>query len=199
MFRPNRIGTPVIHTDDYNTAAGAFTPVGSSFASNAMNALPVGDFGRSALLWNGTPIAAPSVWGLAQQFTVQAPLNGDTVGFELNFALEGEFPANAQFVPFVFQATSAAGGTLQPLAAYQGVTLLEPAVNGQPLASTGTIYRHTGYQTQVIQKRQLPAGTYGHGLRVFGNGSWNIGYFFAVASIRQLNDQQFVGYRDTLR
>lgn len=94
MFRPDRIGTPVIFEQSTASNSAAWTPSTTNsaavgFRGNVINGTPVADFAMSALTWNqGTAsIANGDELAILQQFTISQPLNGDTVGIELNFGL----------------------------------------------------------------------------------------------------------------
>jgi len=215
MFRPNRIGTPTFHssakttsTADLDLAQEALT--GTTFPFTVINATPVADVGRSTLLWTGA--AAEAVTGarrfmLVQQFTVTEPLNGDAVGVELNASIVGPIPQCAWWEPVLFKMTAALGTIgASGNAADTPQTLHGPAIlysSGQlPTVETLT-WQQRAYRDQVVYLGAAGsiAGTYAHGFRCWGIGptNWSLTTFHMTASVRQLNDQQSVGYRDTLR
>lgn len=207
MFKPNRVGTPIIHTITGvdNTAAFTYQLNGNSAMLqpfNVINASPVLDFGRSQVNW----VAAARVHtnsnksAFVQQFTVTQPLNGDTVGVELNGALWLTAPNDIIMQPALMRITAQGalwgGGTANDVP-----TPIAPPVEilDNVAARTNTI-RACQYRATAIIKDAAVGGTYAHGVIIYNAGvDFNITALKMTASVRQLNDQQNVGYRDTLR
>lgn len=208
MFRPNRIGTPNILKNAFTGDTTAFTVnegvlTDAAWYGNVFNANPVLDFGRSDVYWAGTArtLTASKRWCLFHQFTVTQPLAGDTVGIELNFSFVGHFSSgNIGMVPVIGKIASA-GTTIwdaKQIAGPSIVPIIGRLVNN--LAIQGGTYRE---QVIINDDPATVAGTYVHGFALYEATSTptNITFdsLYAVASVRQLNDQQSIGYRDTLR
>lgn len=208
MFRPNRIGTPYIldnsldddDTSSYTVAEDAVST--AAFHANIINAAPLQDFGRTSLYWTGAArtLTASKRMAIAGQFTITPPLAGDVVGVELMGAIQFPCTGNISVQPFIAKAQSTAGAVLASVALYQPQLL--PV---DPIASQGQNLRNMSYRNQVIIRQPTLTldGTYVHGFLITeaqttpANITWT--WFFAQYGIRQLNDQQDVGYRDTLR
>lgn len=207
MFRPNRIGTPVIHTstandnaDNYTEGEALWTAVGQPF--NVINASPVLDFGRSQLNWNGTKnFAALTETALVQQVTVTEPLAGDTVGLELNGSITFLGNQNSVLRPVFFKMSAALGTVLANGSSADAVTQIGPAL--MPDRTAGGSLRSHWYKETIIFRGTAGSigGTYAHGFAILdnSNAAWTMNWFDMMASVRQLNDQQSIGYRDTLR
>lgn len=208
MFRPNRIGTPTFHSSDLtastaNWSPNAYNNNSANFGGNVINASPLLDIGRSALRWIGAateviPLNARLVLG--QQFTVTKPLTGDAAGVELNHAYLGQAPASANISSVFFKVQTAAASTFGQVDASDYPTPLQDhsILNSE----IDTVYvRSVQHQSNVVILSLSDPGTYFHGICISDNSgaNWNLDYFYMVASIRQLNDQQTVAYRDTLR
>lgn len=212
MFRPNRIGTPVIHdstanesTADYTLQQRVWTSVVQPY--NVINAIPVGDFGRSQLNWSGNKVLdALKQCAQAQQFTVQAPAEGDTVGIELNGYFTVYCAARLTLRPIFFRQEAALSTLLQGGDSGDSPTGIGEGLQGD-VAAAQTKYeiRTLRYQTQIIAKSTSSiavAGPYAHGLAFINPHATEtaaITWVNSVCSVRQLNNQQDVGYRDTLR
>ena len=208
MFRPNRIGTPNIHSlDDTRSSVSwsvnTFTLANQSWGCNVINATPVTDFGRSALTWDGTTAAAVAnglVVAIGQQFTITTPIQGDTTGIELNGAIEIQAPENTPLVPIFGRLVSAGGSVLAGPSGADTFTIIEePSI--RPVAGTVATQLFHRYQTQLIMRATDPAGTYFHGFRMVNQSgaAWTPTRLRMQCSVRQLNDQQTIRYRDTLR
>lgn len=206
MFRPNRIGTPVIHDTGAGGSAAVWVPATAAFSSgnfsqvNVITAAPVLEFGRTSFGWFGAaPVAIPAghFFSLVQQFTVTKPLKGNISGVEINAAIVAALPASAAIVPVLVKC--AATGTL----GNSGVTG-HPTYHSEPpehvLTDDTICVRTRTYRTQfILSDATDPSGVYGHGFTIFDNSGagYNFQYFIMQASVRQLNDQQTKGYRDT--
>lgn len=211
MFRPNRIGSPVIHNDagigdttNWTVQEAIYDNAATPF--NVINASPMGDFGRSGLIWNGTEsITAVRKAHLVQQFTVTAPLNGNVVGVELSAQIYLPTLKAVTIIPVFFKMTAALGAILAGAANSSDM----PTYFGQSLAGdegdSDVAIRHLSYKEQLIIQGDSPtdvSGVYAHGFGLFNNSAGSaapLSGFFMSAAIRQLNDQQSVAYRDTLR
>lgn len=207
MFRPNRIGTPVIHgSEDVQSVLDIpLSLVGNSalLAGNAINATPVLDFGRSALNWIGGAaenIPNGNKYGFLQQVTITEPLAGDTVGIELNAAIT-YIGLPSDMVRPVFMKTTGAVALLAALTLSGQPTDLAPG-KVELAGNNSLAIRQFAYKQQVIIRNTAGvAGNYAHGFHIHNNSGAAYGLlsFNMVASVRQLNDQQDVTYRDTLR
>ena len=210
MFRPNRIGTPNIHTLDDTRSVAAWAPnatilTDQTWLCNVINASPVADFGRSALTWNGAPSAAianNTLIALGQQLTITEPQAGDTVGLELNGAMLIDLPESIPAIPIFGRLIAASGSVFGGPSGADTFTIIGQADKG-PIAVATQSHRSFRYQTQLIMSNSggLVAGTYFHGLQFINTsgGAWTPTRLRCQFSVRQLNDQQSIGYRDTLR
>lgn len=209
MFRPDRIGTPTFHEQAFTPSTVNFTPASSLIASavwnaNVINANPVADLGRSALQWTGSEaITAGHKWALGQQFTVTQPVAGDAVGFELNGSILIQANHALIIVPFIQKLSAAGSTTLEGVVGADMPTPL-PLPSGSAFAASDSAIRVHNYQTRVVERNTAVgavAGTYIHGFSLIDAGfaGYTTTFFQVVCSVRQLNDQQTVGYRDTLR
>lgn len=210
MFRPNRVGTPVIHDSLGIGSVALFTLQNPLLASavanppmNVINAAPVLDFGHSAIHWFnavGVAIANVSRAAFGQQFTITPPLNGDTVGVEVIGSMYLNIPNNANMIPR-FNKMTAATGTIFANANGADVPtyIAEPYLGNVTDNTVGS--RAWYYKQQIVIKDATKVfGTYFHGMEIqITNVGGTITYIDAAFSVRQLNDQQDVGYRDTLR
>lgn len=209
MFRPNRIGTPVIHTQDESIVNNIPTPstdAGTSnvWRTNIINPVPIQDFGRSALRWTGGPFNIPpgNRCSITQQFTVTQPMAGDVRGVELNFSFYGGLPDECQLTGFIAKVPTGSY-TAMGLATIQQLPTHFRGAYETGFKSDANTFRHMAYQEQVVIRGgevSLP-GTYVHGVMISNNdsNSAQLLQFLAVGSVRQLNDQQLIGYADTLK
>lgn len=205
MFRPNRIGTPNIHTQDgvSSTSGTAFFVrdlTDTVFSGNVINASPDGEFAYRNMNWTGgKTIAIGKRAALIHQFTVEKPLKGDVGGIELIGHIVATVPPSVLIVPHFGRLTAAAGSLLGAVDYAQQPSQLDDASPIIPGANTLT-YRSLYYRTQVIARTDSTY-TYGHGFTIYNStgapfdiSHWEVGY-----AVRQLNDQTQIGYRDTLR
>lgn len=201
MFRPNRIGTPVIWQPQAISDTNAFTLAETAADSlvqpiNVINGVPVLDFGYSSLRWQGPTVTLSPNFkcGFGQQIVVTEPIAGDTVGIELNGSIYAKITKDTLIVPF-FGRIDAPLALLAP-----GFTNTQAVyMNKQPMDPIAA-KAHT-YQTQIILNNggAPVAGTYVHGFMLQDDAGGPMNQFQAAFSVRQLNDQQDIGYRDTLR
>lgn len=209
MFRPNRIGTPLIHTSDFVASTDSInfaeSPNNSTgFVGNVINAAPQLDFGENNLIWTGTDaITAGYRLMLGQQFTVTEPVVGDVVGVELNGSLVTYAPRSALLVPFIMKLAAAGASVLAPVTSADQPTLFRQG-DYDASATSAIAIRNIQYREQCIIRGaggSKPSGTYMHGVMIYGDVSdgYSLTFIQAAMSVRQLNDQQNVGYRDTLR
>lgn len=206
MFRPNRIGTPWAHSvnsadSNVNFTLGANAIAALAQPANIINAVPALDFNRYSLNWQGTEsLPAGNKCAFMHQFTVTRPIQGDAVGLELVGAIRGTFPDNAIIRPIVGKLAAAATSVMQDL------TLTDvPTSFGTPAAPDGGTgaaqWRAHSYQEQMLVHYTPAEGVFAHGFEIcnIGAGAVNISALKMDVWIRQLNDQQDIGYRDTLR
>lgn len=207
MFRPNRIGTPRIYQSSTTANAAAWTLTAQGNGSigatgNVINAAAIADFGMSALNnTNAQNLAIDNAFCLVQQFTVTKPLSGNTVGVELNASLKLKTDRRVIIKPVLFKAATAAGTVLGAVSSV-GVAPVSIAPEFLPGSAALTDWFGFSYQTQVIiQDASAVEGTYCHGFQIGNNtgAALSIAAFQMDASLRQLNDQQAIGYKDTLR
>jgi len=205
MFRPNRIGTPTIHVTADGASTSSFAPATSAFTAaeingNVINTTPLTDFGESAISWNAAAAttAANVKFAILHQITVPPPIQGDVVGIEINASLIIRVPQDCMIIPVFCKLDAAGAGQLN------GVNSTgEPTYHSTPspavAASTETT-RSLTYKNQIIVRDTAGLfGTYAHGFLLYMLTALNTTWFKMDASVRQLNDQQNIGYRDTLR
>jgi len=211
MFRPNRVGTPNIHyipihsnstvafteaTQDYNADANSY---------NVVNAAPVSAFGQTSIKWTGAEsIPGNDKWGLGQQITVDAPLAGDTVGLEIMGSLNLSFPKPCIIQPVLTKLAAATGAVMAVATGASLATQVAPAKTPIDTMAGTFLWHNHYYRTQCIIRGTDSAdvaGTYLHGFPIFSldGAAVDVVWFEAMFSVRQLNDQQDVAYRDTLR
>lgn len=211
MFRPNRIGTPLIWGTTYNTSTAAWVPnsnantVGQA-SGNVINAAPDTEFGSQMLTWTGATVNIPTGQKLAllHQFNVTTPKAGDVRGVELTADLDISISDASIITPIFGKLTAAGAGVLSSVATGIGVVRFSP-VTPDTTATPAARWRTARYHnTQLLIRDATPvqlAGTYAHGFLIINPTAGNLGIdaFHAHATIRQLNDQQSIGYADTLR
>lgn len=207
MFRPNRIGTPLFHTDTQTTSSAALTFGTQAITSTTLpltpiNGIPVGDFGQTKYIYTGTPTLIPALQKITivQQFQIQQPLDGDAAGVEVNGGFYIALDKTCAIVPFVVQLTNAPTATL-----VSGTTTDYPTFFGTPIqpveATAATRFVSLTYREQIVIRNAngIVGGNYAHGIMITCATAHTPGTFQAQLSVRQLNDQLNVGYRDTLR
>lgn len=207
MFRPDRIGTPIIHTQDGTSNTSLWTPntfanTASGGQGNVINAVPVTDFGRTALSWTAAARTVPANtrFGLLQQITITAPLNGDVRGLELNTSIMFN-GLKAMARPIFVRLASVPNAVFANVAYYDFPTMLGPAEEPPTANNTTGIHAHW-CQEKLIERNTDPAtlaGNYGLGWELIdtSGAGFGIDFIHIVCSVRQLNDQQQVGYADT--
>ena len=209
MFRPNRIGTPIIHTPDAVDSTLNFSlqqkpNFSGTVGVNVINSATVQDFGRSSLVWTGTEaVNAGHKIALAQQVSVTAPLTGDVAGIELNGTINIDVPTSALVVGFAAKLPVAQGSLLAGVDIADHATYFKPLYTPNPQkADVDTKKWHSWtYQEQLIIDQAQLGLVLCHGFLIYDNSGagWSLTAFEACMSVRQLNDQQNKGYRDTLR
>lgn len=205
MFKPDRVGTPNIHQNSGVGSVANFTWTNraindTSYSFNVINASPLADFGYSNINWSGTEqVLTGYRVGVGHQFTVTQPLSGNVVGIELIGHISVTFPGNSLIIPYFGQVVAAAGALWDPVTVYTQPAQLAQCHIPVPGATTAQ-YRNEYYKTQVITELEAGA-TYVHGFQLlnFAGANYDISWISAGFGVRQLNDQQSIGYRDTLR
>lgn len=208
MFRPNRIGTPYIHQGTSNNSTSAFTLnvlglTSNSWKGNVISSTPLLDFGRQALTWNAAAVSLPAGnrCSFLSQFTITEPLNGDTVGVEMAGALIINVNDNLAIRPIFGKLVAAGGATLAQVDFADFPTRFGETQTAPVGASGASSHRFAQYRDIMIL--QYPTGsvggTYAHGFEILNQSAAasNIAALQMSASVRQLNDQQTIGYRDT--
>ena len=205
MFRPDRIGTPIFHDQDFVTstvdfAFSAFTNPDVGFYMQAINTGLPTTYGRTCLAWAGTEaVAAGAKVGFGQQFTVTKPLKGTRVLCEVNGAFILPVSTKVLIQPFFGKLGSAAVSLLAAAPGQGGITPIGNAINpsDQPNA---TEWRTIRYKEQVVIAQGAPEGVYGHGIQLFtGANAWDCTSIHAICSVRMFNDLQAIEYQDPLR
>lgn len=208
MFRPNRIGTPVIHNSltgnntNFTLQTGPITGATNPF--NAVNAAPSLDFGYSAIHFAGTEaLPAGHKCVLGQQFTITAPIDGDARGVEVNGSIFLQHSATCFIRPIFMKLTAAVSGVLSGAASSADLGTGLGGITVPPEGSTADAKAMT-YRDNVVVRQDTLAnlpGTYLHGFQIYNTSasSLNITAFQIALSMRQLNDQQDIEYIDTRR
>lgn len=204
MFRPNRIGTPLIHQQLLTDTAVVWTPNSQLYnlpgvTGNVINANPVADFGFSAVSSSVASNNLPDghMVAIVQQFTVTQPLAGDAVGLELSAAI---FMNQANFWcrPVFFKTDGAAGAVFGNVDSDSRA----PMPLG-PASILNTYFTSGYYKEQLVHQESNDTieGIYAHGFIIINKtgAAAPITYLKMQAAVRQLNDQQDIRYRDTLR
>lgn len=208
MFRADRIGSPYIHQGTSNNSVAAFTLnvlglTSNSWNGNVISSAPLLDFGRLALTWNGTPVSLPAGnrCSFLMPFTITEPLNGDTVGVEMAAAITLNCNDNLALRPIFGKLVAAGGATLAQVTFADFPTRFGKTQTA-PVGATGaSSHRFYQYKDELIV--QYPSGSvggpYAHGVEVLNQSgaASSIAALQMSASVRQLNDQQTIGYRDT--
>lgn len=208
MFRPNRVGTPKLHAILTNTSSASPTGGAQGYTlpgvtGYVINAVPDGEFGYAALSWGGGTFTLPAsnTVALLHQFIVPQPIEGDAVGIEVNGGLQIFVDENVTIQPVFCKLAAAGGGTLAAVSSNttQPVYLADP-YNGIQGDTTPGFHGKT-YTQQVVHRYPSVQGPFAHGFQLFNPGAnpITISAFHMNASVRQLMDQQNIGYRDTLR
>lgn len=210
MFRPNRIGTPNIYKTAIVDDTTSFTPNSNNatlpaVTGHVINAAPVADFDMSNLTWDGPgrTITAAHKLAFGQQFTITQPLVGDTVGLELIGAININANKSILIQPFLAKLPGAApSGVLANFSTGTGIGTLRIGTPTRVLLDANQVWSGGHYQTTALQSDSTAvSGVYVHGFIIYvdAGASTTLSGFHMQAGIRQLNDQQNVAYRDTLR
>lgn len=205
MFRPNRIGTPVIRQPSGPTiTATSWTIDQASQTSGAAvgticNGTPLADFGEVNAYYQSTTVQAltgGNKSGIWAQFSATTPLNGDTIGFELIGSLWIVASLGVHIMPGFTEMNSAGPSNFSPLSAR---TISVASLNFQGWNNSHNTIHASTFKEQVILNKATAAGTYAFGFELIGGVTTNLSTFHASFGLRQLNDQQTIGYRDTRR
>lgn len=214
MFKPNRVGTPnfwtlrdaTVKTDaPVNFAESNF--VAQDATGNCINATPLSDYGTANLMYDiiGETVAANQKIMILAQFEVTPPQQGTIVGVELQGSMVMATVGAVRMAPIFAQAQpdQVLTGVLDTIDLTYIPMLLSNEAGHLEVGALDTKIRH--FKTQVVMEYADPSGP-SIGPYVFGWAFYNatggavpIYGFETHLSIRQLNDQQFIGYRDTLR
>lgn len=208
MFRPNRIGsTNILQVSDLSNT-GITTHSSNSFGNTdysgrVINAAPVGDFAQSKLMWaTSASLTTLHRTFLGQQFTMQAPIQGNAVGLELKGGILGGMPNSLILTPILAKLTAAGASQLAAVTiTTDQLTIIGDTKAANPGDDTVDMWGHYYNTTAVVQGSPTDiAGTWVHGFMLMQPGATastsNLNLDFCI---RQLNDQQNIGYRDTRR
>lgn len=207
MFRVNRIGTPQLHTAGSVNNTSAFTlnenaVNQATYPGNVINASPVADFGRSPLHWTGTArtLTSGRKWIIGQQFSITQPLAGNVRGLELTASLYLTAKNNIILRPILCRLSAAGAAVLDTITSADTPTQIAP-LRENPNGTGDASYVGHSYLTTAIVNQTPLAGTYLHGFECSNLDAANdsITWIRMNATVRQLNDQQDIGYADTLR
>jgi len=205
MFRPNRIGTPIQYQTINSPTSSDFTlsvslNTANTYPANVINAAPHLDFGTDNVHFSGTEaLAAASKCALVQQFTITPPVNGDTVGVEVSGSLLIATSVPVIIRPIFAKMVTALSGLLTGTAGTNSPVSFG-SMDGISDAGDSVLQNIEYRQNIIVRDTTLAFGTYCHGFQILNNGVLgNITYFYVNGGIRQLNDQQNIGYRDTRR
>lgn len=208
MFKPNRVGTPWQHQpENTSTSAAAITTTTRPYYEaliwgNVINAAPALDFAADGINWVGTPqnLTASHRIALVQQFSVTQPLEGDTVGVELQGSILFQSKCSILITPIFYKMEAGLSGLLAGADSSEMPKVFGTPLNSIPASAVATVRAHT-YKEQIIINSTTVGGVYAHGFAISDpeGAVISLSYFSMHASVRQLNDQQSIGYRDTLR
>lgn len=208
MFRDNRIGTPVIHTNDGVSNTGGFTcqdviATSANIGGNVINASAISEFGSTILHWAGTVadgVANGSNWSIGQWFTVAKPPVGNAVGIALGASLRIDCPNATPIRPVLCKVQANPSSLLSAIAAADGYQqIAEP--DNPVIYDTNISVRSHFYKTQVVIHGDDIEGSYFHGFLMGNNtgAEWNPTIIQCSAFIRQLTDQTDIRYLDLRR
>jgi len=212
MFRPNRIGTPNLtgawreNADDLLTTAVHTAADPAEFV--VVNAIPWMDYGSDTVMFTGNTTALPAgeLSGIGQQFNIPTPIAGDAVGVELIGTAYGWVSTNLSFglLPYACQLVAPGEAEGDVVVSNQLKDAFLADISAQQIAGGASgVLRVVNWKTQIIfDNLNGPlTGTFLHGVRVHNVGSvaTAIEDIWCTLSVRQLNDQQDIGYRDTRR
>lgn len=208
MFRANRIGTPNIHqagTRVQNTTNPALNTSAAGvnvINGHQVNAVNLLDFGFSNLEW--FPAVPPTLADNTQVafgnvVTMTPAIAGDAFGFELTGSIRLRADPSLCIVPFFASLSTITGTVLGNIASTTPYAQIAPAHN--PNLTGGPTMRSHYYQTQVVHNTAGSGIVIAHGFILINNSG--AGRVLTAAtfdfSVRQLNDQQSIAYRDTRR
>lgn len=212
MFRPDRIGTPFIHTQNQNSSVlttalntGAFSGV---LNGNVMNATPLGDFDRMQLRWSAAAKSLPNnnKACLIAQMVIAQPLAGDTVAIEVMAGMVINLPG-ILVVPIFTQINTPSPNTVwQQIGTTGAVTpLMADMIPSPPAApDIASAMRSFQFKENVLVRNTVagtPAGTFGFGFALYNATGAAVSFteleFYAAC--RQGMDQNGVQYTDTRR
>jgi hypothetical protein len=177
--------------------------MGSQITGHQINAAAVLDFGMSHLEWIpgvAQTLAVASAVAYGQIMTITVPVSGDTVGVELNGAIQLRGDQEMGIIPFFSFLSSAAGGALGVIGAV-GFPYVQIAEGKDPGVAAAAQTRSHTYQEQIVINPVTAGVTCAHGF-ILTNTSAAARTINAInmqMSVRQLNDQQNISYRDTRR
>jgi len=211
MFKVNRVGTPIIHTDQQIDRGTAYTISSLSWNSNqtpfnAVNgAQTLGDFGETKAMVRaaGSNFPASTKCAIVQQFTVPKPVEGDVVGVELNGSIMWLAYRRFLIKPFIAFVTTPATTNMGAGITDDFPTHFGEGLDPETAPTAAGEWLSASYQTQVILRRPTaggPEGVYVHGFQV-----WNTGAdatpdgFNAEFSLRQVTNSGQLRYTDQLR
>lgn len=203
MFIPNTVGHPYIHQQTQLASAAAWTPNSQGFNAvgikgNVVNAAPSSDFQFVAVQSNAASgaMATNQAVAVLQQFTVTTPLAGDAAGIEVSASM---FTSTDELhiIP-IFTKLNVAGGALW---AAVDSDSRHPVHLGPMVYPVSSGIIHCSYKTEVVHQETDLGATYAHGFLLINlsGGDVTINNLNFNGSVRQLNDQQNIGYRDTRR
>jgi hypothetical protein len=200
MFKANRVGTPKFLGDTFQSDTTAFTintgAMNAAPNGNVINAAALGDFGTAFVRWNAAARVIPTLqrWVCGAQITITEPLQGDAVGIELAMDFKSDLPNTVNIYP-IFYKLNPAPVTLWGAAPGAG-GLQSVALGPGRLSAPGQAESFLG---QVVIEGATVAGTYMAGFACHNptGAGVNVSQIECQVASRQLNDQQFVSYRDT--
>lgn len=222
MFKPNRVGTPnIFDPNDQGTITDAVLFEESDFMVenapvNIINVSPLSNFGSAALLWNGTndAITTQKRIMIGAQFVIQPPnLNlQNVVGLELISTITIAADNAGRLTPYLARMEDDPTPLTDPLQVMNIDTNCWPYnLANQSGGFTSNVFSHGAVisalslscisQVVVRDDSKQFQNIFSFGWSIYNQGASNINLaaFEMTAAIRQLNDQEFIQYRDTLR
>lgn len=206
MFIPDIVGTPAFHGTNAVTTSVGLTLFAVSYSAqptiaNVINAAAPNEYGYNSLQWgSGTPatIGNGTKVAIVQQFIIQTPIKGNSVGVEVNGGLLINAP-NCTITPIFGRLENGQATLLGPVTFLEHPTMIGKSYN-LGTAETDPV-QAWNYQERVVAILDDPGGVYAHGflLTNLSGSTVNVSAFLAQMSERQRMDQDSVSYQNTRR
>lgn len=207
MLRANRIGTPYIFNYTYSDQTGTITiPTLGTFSERrhvamAIDANVFREFGKTSVHWaNATPgtLNSKTQFVMGMQFTIVEPIDGNVPSLELMGSIRMSSDKQLDIIPCVGQLNAPIGTTLGSQFMDYMPIFMDAENNGyDPSASQS---RFLAFRQQIIFEEPDYTKTFLGGFNIANSqAAASITSFECTISIRQLTDQQGIGYPDGRR